>query len=121
MAKTFDSIVVCPKCGSSDFHIEGDTSFIGGDQGFHVCHGCGHSSKFFPEIKQSKVKSFKKQAAKKEKSKPKEKSAEKSKPFFSPIDLAALAVAVIFMFIAGVLGFVIVAGVYFAAKKLIKK
>lgn len=118
MAKIFDTIVVCPKCGSSNYHIESDTSFIGGDPGFHVCHNCGNSSKFFLEIKKTKVKSFKKEAKKNSGNK-KEKHV-KNKSLFTKTDIFVLILGVILLSIH-VIAFVVLVGGYFTLKQIFKE
>ena len=118
MAKVFDGIIVCPKCGSSDFHIENDTSFIGGDMGFYVCHKCGYSSKFFPEVKKSKAKIFKKEAKKKKGSKIRE--SHEKKLSFSKMDIIVLILGIVLLFVS-IVGFVFFVGGYFALKKIFKK
>lgn len=119
MAKATDYIEVCPKCGSPDFHIENDAVWSG-DRGFYVCNDCGNSAKMFPQVKKEKLGKFRKEAERKV-SKPKKKETKKEKPLFSPSDIIALILGVAFIFLAGVIGFLVIVGGYFALKRMFSK
>ena len=60
----------CPKCGSTNYHIESDLSWMTGNQGIYVCNDCGHNAPFFPEVEADKLKTFKSEAKEVEKKKP---------------------------------------------------
>ncbi len=41
---------ICPKCKKSNFCIENNTSFLGGETGWYHCNNCGFESAIFPTI-----------------------------------------------------------------------
>jgi hypothetical protein len=48
-------ITICPKCKKSNYSIEANTSFIGGNSGWYHCNSCGFESAIFPSIDEDKV------------------------------------------------------------------
>jgi len=102
----------CPRCGSDNFHIESNISFVTGKAGFYICRFCGFSAEMFPKISEEEREKLGKDLG--VPTKIKSVSDPKNK-----YDLAAIVAAAAVFILAGILGFVLFFGVYFLFRKFI--
>ena len=106
-------VLACPKCGSVNFHTEnGAAYYYSGKPGFYLCDDCGFSAPQFPKISEEERKKL-------SKNKPiKNLNKGQTQPEIKNTKMIFIAVASIIGFVfLGILGFIIVAGVYFAIRK----
>lgn len=103
----------CPKCGSDNFHVQSNISFITGKPGFHVCNLCGFTAEFFPKISDQERQNLSGNPLT-------PKPLTKSDPY-NKYDLGAIAAASIIFVFAGIMWFVIAFGGYFSLRYLFSK
>ena len=87
----------CTNCGESNYHVESDISFISGNSGFHVCHGCGFTSRQFPKIAKVEIEMIKKRFSRHPKNFFKEEKGNSNLYFFVLVLLALLFVGLLFV------------------------
>ena len=112
---TKDYVRACPKCGATNFHKESDVSVIAGGSGIFVCDNCGFSAPFFPEVKKSSIKNFKKQAVV-EKTKESKKPKKKTPPVSSKESITVIVLGVLVLIFFGIVPFLVAVGGYYSIK-----